>query len=210
MNPAPVARLTKPRLGEVMVQLGFLTRSQLESTPVAGQRVGQALIARGLCSEDQVMHALSRQLGMPVLALDTPGFRCTAALSEAVARKHRAVVLEPEVPNPHEVLVAMAAPAKLDAQDAVRAAVGKSRVRFALTADAGLERAFARLYSPAPRTPTPPPAPALNEAGEVMARLDLSPRTMDAIRRAAADVNITPREVIRRAMESWASTRRAY
>jgi hypothetical protein len=223
---APFRMTQKPRLGELMVQLGYLTRPQLDQTLAQARgALGKSVVASGLCSELQVMAALSKQLGLPVVDLEASGLRCTGLLAESVARKHRAIIFERAVPDTDEVLVAMGAPARLDSQDAIRAVVGKSRVRFVLAADSALDRAFARIYAnePAPRVPTPAPSSAVTWLGsaaaarpsftdgptDLLARLDLSPRTLEVIRRAAAEVNTTPREVIRRAMESWASTRRA-
>ncbi len=205
----------KPRLGELMVQLGFLTQAQLDGSLMqqrtAGVSFGRVVVARGFCSEPQVMAALSSQTGLSFVDLDSREIHCAALLPQAFARKHRAVAIELSGARNDEVLVAIAAPAPLDSQDAVRAVIGKSRIRFALASDAAIDRAIARIYKPAPVV-TPPPVLAVvppEAPTELIARLDLSPRTVEVIRRSAAELSITPREVVRRALESWASSRRA-
>ncbi len=199
---------SRPRLGEVLVQLGFLRADALAQTlaePGAHDRpMGALLLGRGLCSEPQLMEGLARQTGLGWVDLNDRALRCTRMLPEAVARRHRAVVVE----RGPDCLAVLAAPAPIDAQDAVRAILGKSRVRFALASDAAIDGALARLY--APEAAPAAPVPAMPEpTGDILARLDLSARTVDVVRAAAAELSITPREVVRRAMESWASTRRA-
>lgn len=214
----------KPRLGELMLQLGFLTREQLDGTLAHlarhrgnGQTLGQAAVAAGICSEPQVMAALSRQLGLPFVDVDAQDVDCVALVPREFALKHRVVAVERANVRTGEVMVAIAAPARLDTQDAVRAVLGTSKVRFALAGDAALDRALIRLYGPGESRARPTPPAASKSAAvtipsapvEVMSGLDLSPRTVGALRLAASEMNITPREVIRRVMESWASNRRA-
>ncbi|GEM_PF-6119330 len=215
-SPTSFRPTQKLRLGELMVQLGFLTQAQLDGTlsqqKSSGAFLGRVMVAKGLCSEPQVMAALSNQLGLPFVDLDSRELRCSGLLPHAFAKKHRAIAFERPGIGSDEVLVALTAPAKLDTQDAVRAVIGKSKLRFALASDAALDRALIRVYSPeaeAPVLQAPIIPEVAAEPAEIVARLDLSPRTQDVIRRAAAELSITPREVVRRAMESWASTRRA-
>ena len=225
--------LQQPKLGELMVRLGFLTQQQLEGT-LAHQRqwgisIGRSAVARGFCSEPQVLHALSKQLNLPVVDLDQQELEASDLLPQQFALKYRAVAVARIGPLQNEILVALAAPARLDTQDAVRAVMGKSRLRFALASDEALERAFARIYGtghsggwagrpaesandtelvPVVKAPTVTAATP-GPTGEILASLGLSPRTTDVLRRAAAAETITPREVVRRVLESWASTRRS-
>ncbi len=213
--PATFRPTQKPRLGELMVQLGFVTQAQLDGTlsqpRTTGAFLGRVMTAKGICSEPQVMAALSHQLGLQFVDLDSRDLRCTGLLPHAFAKKHRAVGFERGGSGNDEVLVAIAAPARLDAQDAVRSVVNKSKLRFALAGDAAIDRALIRVYTPelAAAPVVVPAAPPPEPPTEIVARLDLSPRTQDVIRLAAAELSITPREVVRRAMESWASARRA-
>ncbi len=70
----PAGRSSKPKLGELLVQLKFISQAQL-STALAHQKqwglsLGRAILHRGLCTEAQLMTALSLQLKMPLIELD--------------------------------------------------------------------------------------------------------------------------------------------
>jgi hypothetical protein len=106
---------------------------------------GRAAVARGLCTDEQVVAALSRQTGMSVIDLETEvqAPEVVGLLPVRTAQEHRAVLLNLE----GSVLkVAMAAPATLASQDAIRALVGKSRLEVQLASDEAIDRAIARFY----------------------------------------------------------------
>ena len=147
--PPPPVRRSKPRLGDVLVSMGFLTADQAEGVSVHqrqwGMSFGRAAIARGLCTDEQVASALAKQLGMNSIDLEReqqhPEVR--GLLSLAGAQQHRAVLLRIDGAT---LKVAMAAPATFPAQDAIRALVGKSRLDVALASDIAIERAICRFY----------------------------------------------------------------
>lgn len=66
------------RLGEILVDAGVIDAPQLKSALAesarGGRRVGEILIARGLCTEEAIVGALSDQLGVPVAPLATTTF----------------------------------------------------------------------------------------------------------------------------------------
>lgn len=62
----------KPRLGELLVGAGLLAKTDLEEvlrTKDPGQKIGRALVARGLVTEQQLTQALSQLLSVPWVSL---------------------------------------------------------------------------------------------------------------------------------------------
>ncbi len=62
----------RPRLGELLVGAGLLSQADLDAvsrTKEPGQKLGQALVARGLVTEQQVTQALSQVLSVPWVSL---------------------------------------------------------------------------------------------------------------------------------------------
>ncbi len=76
MKPAPVksgtaSKTTGRRMGQVLVDLGYIDDSQLweilDEAKNAGVHVGQAALTRGLITENQLMQALADQFGLKLL-----------------------------------------------------------------------------------------------------------------------------------------------
>ncbi|MFT3713583.1 MAG: hypothetical protein QM817_38490 [Archangium sp.] len=149
MPPPPPVRRTKPRLGELLVSMGYLTSDQLEGVAAHqrqwGMSFGRAAIARGLCTEAQIVSALSKQTGIRGIDLEkeNQGPEVQGLLSVKAAQQHRAVCLRLEG---HTLVVAMAAPAGLAEQDAIRTVTGKSRIEVVIASDNAIDRAIARFY----------------------------------------------------------------
>lgn len=223
--PTP-ARRARPRLGELLVELGALEASQLEEVLQHarqwGMTFGRAAIARGYCTEFEILAALTKQTGLRGVDLDkeeqAPEVR--GLLSLEAAREHRAVALRL---TSHTLMVAMAAPASLAAQDAIRSLTGRARLDVLIASDEALEHAIARFYglpwheAPQPRqeerftdsTPTPvpraPPAPPALKRPELFDALGLTPRTSDIVLRMCRAHNLSHRELLGRVVEEWAT-----
>src|SRR5262245_39229715 len=62
------------KLGQVLVDLGFIEEDQLwdllEEARNSGQKIGEAAVARGLVNEDQLLQALAEQYGLKVAVLE--------------------------------------------------------------------------------------------------------------------------------------------
>jgi hypothetical protein len=129
--------------------MGYLTSEQLEGVAAHqrqwGMSFGRAAIARGLCTEEQIISALSRQTGIRGINLEKEqqAPEVQGLLSLKAAQQHKAVCLRLEG---HTLLVAMAAPAGLAEQDAIRTVTGKSRIEVVIASDVAIERAIARFY----------------------------------------------------------------
>lgn len=145
----------KKRLGDILLEMGVVDALQLRSAlghhQQWGMPLGQTLVERRICSVEQVLAALARQTGLPVVRLDThPLERAPIRLvPRHLAERHRMIPLSLEGSRNECLVVAAAAPVALDDLDAVCAASGKSRIRALLAADDALDRAIARLYGPA-------------------------------------------------------------
>lgn len=232
----PPVRRNKPRLGELLVHMGYLQAAQVEDISAHqrrwGMSFGRAAVARGLCTDEQVVAALSRQTGMSLVDLDleVQAPEVVGLLPVKAAQDHRAVVLGLEG---GVLKVAMAAPATLASQDAIRTLVGKSRMQVNLASDEAIDRALTRFYGlPSAvraraelgqevtnaqpmltpqvavmpgqeRTQALPPLRSVAQV-ELLELLGLSARVSDMIQRTAAANKLTHREVIQRVLEQWA------
>ncbi|MBM4111568.1 MAG: type II/IV secretion system protein, partial [Phycisphaerae bacterium] len=69
-----LARKTRLKLGEILVDLKLITKEQAEKAAETGKssrkRIGEALIEMGLCGEEHVARALGNQFGLEYLNLD--------------------------------------------------------------------------------------------------------------------------------------------
>jgi hypothetical protein len=67
--------VTRPRLGDILVRSGLLTKEQLDFSlreqARSGVRLGQILVDHGMVEESKLFDALARMTGMPRLSLQT-------------------------------------------------------------------------------------------------------------------------------------------
>jgi len=143
---------TRRMLGEILVERGVIDRAQLRVGLVhhheARVPLGRALVREGICTEQEVLQALSTQLGVAFVELERePLDRKLARLvPRRVARQYRVIPLRLERQEREVLHVALPAPASIEALDAVRAVSGKPRVEPHLAADPALTRALFTLY----------------------------------------------------------------
>src|SRR5262245_61649273 len=144
--------MKRPRLGSILVQSGVIDELQLQSA-MAYQRqwgvpLGRALVEKRLCTPEQILEALAKQTGHPVIDLDkeTLGPKQAHLLTLKVAEQYRVVPLRVEGRRDEALVVAMAAPAPLASIDAVQSVSGKKRVIVYLAADEAIRRAIGRIY----------------------------------------------------------------
>jgi type IV pilus assembly protein PilB len=219
----PGKAMAKQRIGEILVKLGYLSPPQLEGALVHqrqwGFGLGRSAVICGFCTEEQVITALSRQLGLPAIDLDKVDLGSSFAphVPERIAVQHCVVPLRTTGPRSEVLVVAMAPPASLVSQDVVRAIARKSRLEVYLASDEAIQRGIARLYrgaqAPAPaaqpqievgalgavaEAPTPPQA-------ELVEQLGLTPIARQAVEAVAAQHGFPSSEVLRRMVERWAA-----
>ncbi|SEK68622.1 Type II secretion system (T2SS), protein E, N-terminal domain [Stigmatella aurantiaca] len=139
-------------LGEILLERGVVNRAQLRLGLVHHHEVrvplGRALVREGICTESQVLQALSDQLGIDAVALEKERLEPKLArlIPTRIAQQYRIVPLRLEQRDREVLHVALPAPASIEALDAVRAISGKPRVEPHLASDTALSRALAVLY----------------------------------------------------------------
>lgn len=214
--------MSRLRIGDILLEQGILTQVQLagalDQQRKWGTALGRAAVMGGLCTDDHIMQALSIQLGLPIVNLDRdePTPEVGGLIPQRIAEQLRAVALRFTGAGQKTLVVAMAAPARLDAQDTIRSVSQRPRLEVFLAGDEAIERAIGRVYrgerggwsGPArgragERHIAPSEQPPFVELGA----LGLSASTLERLRRTAIGSGVTPMELVRRLLESWASRR---
>ncbi|HMM37475.1 MAG TPA: GspE/PulE family protein [Desulfovibrio sp.] len=115
----------RKRLGELLLENGMVSQSQLEQA-LAGQKesglkLGQYLIQSGLLKEQQIVDLVSRQLKIPKYSPDKYPYEdgASALVSEELAQKNRLV---PLARKGNRLLIAMPDPMDINALDTVEIA----------------------------------------------------------------------------------------
>ncbi|HYI01819.1 hypothetical protein [Hyalangium sp.] len=165
---------TRRMLGEILLERGVVSRAQLRLGLVhhheARVPLGRALVRERICTESDVLQALSDQLGIDAVDLERAPLdrKLSRLIPLRIARQYRTVPLRLELRDKEVLHVALPAPASIEALDAVRAVSGKPRVEPHLASDAALARALAELYGiressqePEPESEPDPDAPVL-------------------------------------------------
>ena len=150
--------VAQQRLGQLLVDMGFISESQLgralEIQLTSGKRLGKVLVEAGMISEDRLVHALSRQLEIEACdPIMTPVHEAVLALIPAeVAFRHRVlpVARQREVEG-ESLYVATADPLDADANAALQEVLPpKTELRFMLAGETEMDLALARHYGSSP------------------------------------------------------------
>ncbi|MEQ9495845.1 MAG: hypothetical protein RIT81_03280 [Deltaproteobacteria bacterium] len=147
------------QLGSLLIDMGFIDAAQLESAleeqQRSGMRLGKILVRAGVITEERLVHALSRQLGIePCDPIMTPIHeRVLALVPAALAFKHHVLPIARQREDSRDGLyVATSDPLDKTALQALRAVVGtNTRVRWMLAGETEMELALARHYGEAPK-----------------------------------------------------------
>jgi len=103
----------KIRLGDLLVDKGLITGEQLQlalqEQKKLGRKLGSTLVELGMIDEDSILNLLSTQLSIPLVDLANYSYNevTVRTLSETIARRYRAIVLEDRATD---YLVGMADP----------------------------------------------------------------------------------------------------
>jgi hypothetical protein len=143
-------------LGQLLVEMGFIDQTQLKSALEAqgrsGKRLGKILIDAGVISEDRLVHALSRQLGIEACdPIMTPVHeRVLALVPPEMAFRHKVLPIARQREDSGECLyVATSDPLDKRALQAIRTVIPPTtRVRWMLAGETEMELALARHYRP--------------------------------------------------------------
>jgi MSHA biogenesis protein MshE len=138
----------KIRLGDLLVEKNLITEDQLkvalQEQKRLGRKLGGTLVELGMIDEDSILQLLSSQLGIPRVGLAnfTYDENVVRKLSESIARRHRAIVLEERA---NDFLVGMADPTDIYALDDIQDKLPKP-VSQAIVRESSLLAAFDRVY----------------------------------------------------------------
>jgi type IV pilus assembly protein PilB len=142
----------KKRLGDILLTRGVVDSLQLQSA-LAFQRqwglpLGQVVVDQGFAPAELVFSALQEQTGIPSVDLDAQPLdaRLARLVPQRVAESHRVVPLRLEGKHDSTLVVAIEAPASLEALDVVKSVSGKARIVPRLASDKAIRRAISRMY----------------------------------------------------------------
>jgi len=137
------------RLGDILVNTGLITRSQLqtalEEQKATGERLGSVLIRLGYVTEFDMASVLAEQLGYPFIPNPAAEIDpdVVSLVSEEMAKKYQAVPIRMEGGS---LVVAMADPLNFLAIDDISLACGR-RVKPAVSPGKAIQRALIRAYA---------------------------------------------------------------
>jgi type IV pilus assembly protein PilB len=198
-------RKTK-QLGQIMLELGFITTEQLDLALEEHRRspksLGRVLIDMGYIKEGDLVRALAEQVGLEFVDLDEFPIDATATalLPEALARRYRAL---PIGERDGKLLVAMSDPANVYALDDIRTITGRDVQPVVSTAN-DVERAIQKFAGMDSQVEAMAAATAEHEgevAEDLEAALEDAPIVKlvnaimtQAVGDRASDVHIEPQE----------------
>ncbi len=153
--PAVAPRAPRPRggspseaLGQILLGLGLVSKSQLDAALEiqgrTGERIGNILRDMGAVTDIDLARGMAEQWGYPYLSLAERRIDTDTAklIPQALARRHKCIVLEQRTGR---VLVAVADPLNVIAVDDVRLITGME-VDLAVATEDEIATALARSY----------------------------------------------------------------
>src|SRR5690242_5239230 len=147
-----MAANVKKRLGELLVEADIIDEHQLRAAlghqRQWGGKLGQALIDLKLASEPQIVDALAKKLGFPIVHLGAVERSVVEHALKLLPREiaRRSNVL-PVSADTNTVTLAMSDPTNVQVVDEVSFRTGR-RVKIAIAGDREVARAVDRLYFP--------------------------------------------------------------
>ena len=150
--PPTIATATKKLLGEVLVELGIVSREQIEQA-LARQKathheklIGQILVDMEFCAEVDITRAIGAQLGMPFVDIEDMEIPpdVVDAISPSMAQAYNVIPIARE---DGALVVAMSNPENIVALDDLKFLLGEPEIRGAVTTMEQVEKAYNKLYS---------------------------------------------------------------
>lgn len=137
------------RLGQILVDMGFITDDQLEmlldeQRRQPGEKIGKIAEENGLITDEQLCQALAEQLGMQVINLEdfTPTDEVKAEISDTMAQMYRVIPVKRE---DNVLTVATAEPQNLTVQDELRTFLGLD-IRMLVAPERAVNKALEKFY----------------------------------------------------------------
>ena len=138
-----------PAVGALLVRDGLISEADLEAALVAqrgsGKRLGEVLVERGMVTRTQVARVLAEQHELPFIELAESEVQVEAAtlLTEDLARRYSALPVS--ILPDDSLLVAVADPTNVMHSDELRLALGVP-LRFGVAAPDAIEAAIAFIH----------------------------------------------------------------
>jgi type IV pilus assembly protein PilB len=137
------------RIGQVLVDLGFITDEQQEllvdeQHEHPGQLLGKVAVDMGLISEDQLIQALAEQLSLQTVSVSDVTIKkdVLAMVTAPMAQMYRVIPVEFDGDT---LTVAMCDPQNLSVQDELRTFLGFN-IRVLVTTESSMTAALERYY----------------------------------------------------------------
>ncbi len=138
------------RLGQILVDLGFITDDQLEmlveeQSQNPGQMIGRIAEDMGLISDDQLIQALAEQFGLQTVDIEgvTPPQDAQQAISNAMAQLYRVIPLQI---NDGVITLASCDPQNIAMQDELRRFLGHD-IRLLVATESQILRAIDQYFN---------------------------------------------------------------
>ncbi len=141
--------MARKKLGDILVEKGFLTPEQLQQAldqqPVSGQRLGDQLVENGVITEEQLQDAISSRLAIPRLSLDAMVID-PAVIQRVPVDLARRYTLLPVFAIGNTLTLAMADPLNIIAIEEIKYRTG-CEVKRAVATISEIKRAIDEYYS---------------------------------------------------------------
>lgn len=141
---------TMIRLGEVLVEYGYITEAQVEQALAyqkqhKDKRLGEALIEMGYITEAQMLSALAQKLSMQFIPLDTYPIQadCVAKIPKALAQRYNLIAVGT---RGNHLVVAMNDPLNFYALEDIKLVTGML-VQVVLASKEAIQRAIEYQYA---------------------------------------------------------------
>ncbi|MEM7785070.1 MAG: ATPase, T2SS/T4P/T4SS family [Planctomycetota bacterium] len=138
------------RIGQIFVDLGFITDDQLEmlveeQSQSPGQLIGRVAMDMGLISDDELIQALGEQFGLPTVDIEgvNPPDDAKQAISDAMAQLYRVIPLQL---NDGVLTIATCDPQNLAMQDELRRFLGYE-IRMLICTEGQVLKAIDRFFN---------------------------------------------------------------
>ncbi|MCR5720594.1 MAG: type II secretion system protein GspE, partial [Lachnospiraceae bacterium] len=119
-------RKNKKRIGDILVDSGVISPAQLQDALTkqkgSGKKLGEFLTDEGIITDEALRDALGSQLNLPIVDLQSTEVdnRAFAGVIPAVLKKHKMFPYALSENNPGRIMLAMADPLDIYAQDDYR------------------------------------------------------------------------------------------
>ncbi len=152
---------SRKRLGDYLVELGFINEEQLNSAlkeqKEKGGKLGAVLIQMGFLSEDVLLAILGKQSGVAYISLKEYGEISDEVLKTVPENIAKSQMLLPIKKDGNVLTIAIADPLNVFAADDLKQLTG-CEIKMVVASDTDIKEAFEKYYSPKKKKKAPEPA----------------------------------------------------